>query len=199
MSGFAVVLLAAGNSSRMGAPKQLLDYRGRPLLRHAADVALRSAARRVIVVLGANAAGLRSALDLLPVEIVENPLWDEGMGTSIRAGISAASLLDLTGAILALADQPLITHRTYNNLVEAHFRASRPIVASQYAGTVGVPAFFAREYFPVLASLPPDQGCKGLILRHPGRALLLPCPEAETDIDTPDDYSRLSAAPAGAL
>jgi molybdenum cofactor cytidylyltransferase len=194
MSGYTIVLLAAGNSSRMGTPKQLLEYGGRPLLRHAAETALASQAGRLVVVLGARAPELRPALDGLPAEIVENSLWHQGMGTSIRAGILAAARFDPAGAILALADQPLVDLRTYNRLIEARFRASQPIVASQYAGTVGVPALFATEFFPVLAALPPDQGCKGVILGNLGRSLLLPCPEAETDIDTPRDYALVGQA-----
>jgi molybdenum cofactor cytidylyltransferase len=194
MSGYAIVLLAAGNSSRMGAPKQLLQYGGRPLLRHAAETALASQAGRLVVVLGARAPELRPALDGLPAEIVENSLWHQGMGTSIRAGILAASRLLPPAAILALADQPLVGPHTYTRLVEAHVRDHRPIVASKYAGTVGVPVLFAPEFFPVLAALPPDQGCKGVILGNLGRSLLLPCPEAETDIDTPRDYALVGQA-----
>lgn len=192
MPGHAIVLLAAGNSSRMGAPKQLLQYGGRPLLRHAAETALASQASRVVVVLGARAPELSPVLDGLPVETVENPHWSQGMGTSIRAGILAAVRHDPAGAILALADQPLVSPETYNRLIQARYRAVQPIVASQYAGTVGVPALFASEFFPVLASLPPDQGCKAVLLRHSARSVLLPCPEAETDIDTREDYALLA-------
>jgi molybdenum cofactor cytidylyltransferase len=155
-------------------------------------VALQSRCRPVIVVLGANAGLVRQALDELPVESIENPLWSEGMGTSIQAGLRAAAGYDLDGIILALADQPLITTEIYNQLAAGHETSGKPIVTSEYAGTVGVPVYFAREYFPHLMALKPDQGCKGVILAHSGNALRIPCSEAEADIDTPLDYQRLT-------
>jgi len=187
-----LILLAAGNSTRMGTPKQLLQYRGRPLVHHAALVALQSRCRPVIVVLGANAGPVRQALHDLPVEPIENPLWSEGMGTSIQAGLRAAVDYELDGIILALADQPLVTADTYNLLVAGHETSAKPIVTSVYAGTVGVPVYFAREYFPHLMALKPDQGCKGVILAHSDNALRIACSEAEEDIDTPLDYLRLT-------
>jgi len=193
MGRYGVVLLAAGGSTRMGSPKQLLDYHGKPLLRHAAEVALASDPSRVIVVLGSRAAELRPALAGLPVRIVENPDWEGGMGTSIRAGIEAAEKEALDGVTLGLGDQPLVTAEILDRLVRTHLESGRPIVASEYAGTVGVPVFFAREYFPHLRALKPAQGCKGVILAHTGNAVRLACPEAEVDVDTPADYERLEA------
>lgn len=188
----AVVLLAAGSSSRMGAPKQLLAYQGKPLIRYAVETAVASGCGHVIVVLGANAEPIRAALDGLPVSVVENPDWAGGMGTSIRSGITRAEELGLDGAILALADQPLITAAILARLIEEHLQTGQPIVSSQYAGTVGVPVFFAKSHFGQLLALAPDQGCKGVILRNGDQALRIDCPEAEADIDTPDDYGRLA-------
>ena len=114
------------------------------------------------------------------------------MGTSIQAGIRAAEALELDGAILALADQPLVTSAILCHLAAEHQRTGQPIVASQYAGTVGVPVYFAKSHFPQLLALAPDQGCKGVILKHSDFALRIDCPEAEADIDTPVDYERLA-------
>lgn len=188
----AVILLAAGNSTRMGSAKQLLDFRGKPMLRHAAESALASGCDPVIVVLGAREREFRAALEGLAVEIVVNERWPEGMGTSIQAGLRALENRDIGGAILALADQPFVTPGFLSGLVARHREEGRPIVAAQYSGTAGVPAFFAREAFPLLMALKPDQGCKGVILGHPADALLVDCPEAAMDIDTPDDYARAS-------
>ena len=178
----------------MGAPKQLLDYGGKPLLRHAAQVALASVCSPVIAVIGCRPSEVRPALEGLPVLIVENERWAEGMGTSIHAGVAAAEREALDGLILALADQPLVTFEILDRLVLTHLETGQPIVASQYAGTVGVPVFFSREFFPRLLSLQPDQGCKGVILTHAGSAIRLDCPEAGMDIDTPTDYDRARAA-----
>jgi molybdenum cofactor cytidylyltransferase len=187
---FAVILLAAGNSTRMGTAKQLLDFGGKPLVRHAAESAQSSGCDTVVVVLGANEAEVRPALANLDVEIVVNERWAEGMGTSIQAGLRALENRDIKGAILALSDQPFVTADFLRGLVDKHYQNGKPIVAAQYSGTAGVPVFFAREVFPLLMGLKPHQGCKGVILSHPLDALLVDCPEAAMDIDTPEDYAR---------
>ena len=185
----ALILLAAGNSTRMGTAKQLLDFEGKPMLRHAAETALSSGCDPVIVVLGANEAGIRPALAGLNVEIVVNGRWAEGMGASIQAGLRALERYDVCGTILALSDQPFVTARFLRGLVERHRESGQSIVAAQYSGTAGVPVFFAREAFPLLMALKPDQGCKGVILGHLEDSLLVDCPEAARDIDTPADYA----------
>jgi molybdenum cofactor cytidylyltransferase len=186
---FAVILLAAGNSTRMGAPKQLLDFGGKPLLRHAVETAQASGCDRVVVVLGANEDEIRPSLVGLDVEVAVNERWAEGMGTSIQAGLRALENGDASGAILALSDQPFVTSDFIRGLVDRHCQSGQPIVAAQYSGTAGVPVFFAREAFPLLMALKPAQGCKGVILGHPEDALLVDCPEAAMDIDTPEDYA----------
>jgi len=187
-----LILLAAGSSSRMGRPKQLLEIEGKPLVRRAAETALASICDSVVVVVGAEPASIRAALEGLDVEVVENPEWKQGMGTSIHAGVAQAHGRDADGIILALADQPLVTAGILNNLITTARAGGRPIVASQYAGTVGVPAYFAREFFPQLLALKPGEGCKGLILTQAEKTIGLPCPEAEADIDTPEDFQRIS-------
>lgn len=193
MKSTALILLAAGNSSRMGSPKQLLEFRGVPLIRHAVETALASPCSPVIVVLGANAERVKTAVSDLPVRLVHNERWSEGMGTSIQAGLREADAEGVDGVVLALADQPMVTPHIYDLLVRGHRTSRKPIVASEYAGTVGVPVYFSREAFPSLFALAPDQGCKGVILRHGTEALRIACPEAEADIDTPGDYERVRA------
>lgn len=185
-----LVLLAAGGSTRMGAAKQLLAYRGKPLVRHAAEVALATGCRPVVVVLGARAGEVRVALEGLPLLLVENPRWEEGMGTSIVAGIAALAPYSVEGAVLALADQPRVTPAALNALIAAHRDSGRPVAASRYADTVGVPAFFALELFRELLHLPPAQGCKRVITANPECTILLDCPDAEADLDTPEEYAR---------
>jgi molybdenum cofactor cytidylyltransferase len=192
MKNIAMVLLAAGASTRMGSPKQLLSYRGRPLIRHAAETALAAGCDPVMVVLGAHAPEIRAALDGLDVVVVENTDWKEGIGTSIRAGISGAEIMGCDGAVLGLADQPLVTSEILKRLVDEHEETGRPIVASEYADTVGVPAFFSREYFPKLTALLPSEGCKAVILANIEQSIRISCPEAETDLDTPADYQAVA-------
>jgi molybdenum cofactor cytidylyltransferase len=192
MDNIALVLLAAGGSTRMGSPKQLLPYQGRPLIRHAAETALATGCDPVIVVLGPHLDEIRAALDGLDVVVVENTDWEQGIGTSIRAGISGAAIMGSDGAILALADQPLVTAEILKHLVAEHEETGRPIIASEYAETVGVPAFFSRSYFPKLTSLLPTEGCKAVILANLESSIRIACPEAETDVDTPEDFRSIS-------
>jgi len=173
----------------MGSAKQLLDFRGKPMLRYVVESAQASGCNPVIVVLGANEAEIRPALAGLDIEIVVNECWAEGMGTSIQTGLRALENRDVAGTILTLSDQPFVTADFLRGLTERYLESGHKIVAAQYSGTVGVPAFFAREAFPLLMALKPDQGCKGVILGHPGDALLVDCPDAARDIDTPEDYA----------
>ena len=191
----AIILLAAGHSSRMGAAKQLLEFRGKPMVRHAAETALSSQCGPVVVVAGAYVDEVRNALEGLPVIVDVNSNWPAGIGGSIQTGLAA--LPEESGAaILALADQPLLTAAIYNTLLDRHRVTGRPIVAAAYAGTVGVPVLFSRSHFPHLMALQPDQGCKGVIVKHKDDAELIPCPEAEADVDTTADYQRIRALTA---
>lgn len=191
MNKIGIVLLAAGESARMGTPKQLLSFLGQPLVRHAATIALASECGPVAVVLGAGADSIQPALDGLDLLVTINSRWSEGMGTSIQSGLMALANHPVDAVILSLADQPLLTPRTYERLVRAFETTRRSIVTSEYSDTVGVPVLFAREHFAELMALPPDRGCKGVILRHLESAHRIPCPEAEADLDTPADYQRI--------
>jgi molybdenum cofactor cytidylyltransferase len=194
---FAVIVLAAGESSRMGSPKQLLEFRGKPLIRHAVETALASGCTAVVVVLGAHAAVVRAALDGVAAGskimcFVGNPRWAEGMGSSIQAGLAEAVALGVEGVVLALADQPMVTPEMLDWLVGEHTRTGLPIVASRYSGTVGVPVYFAKERFAALQALAPDQGCKGVILKGGESSFLVDCPAAAVDVDTPGDYAAVA-------
>ena len=145
---FAVIILAAGNSTRMGAAKQLLDFRGKPMLRHAAEIAKLAGGDPVIVVLGANESEFRAALAGLDVEIAVNDRWPEGMGTSIHTGLRALENRDISGAILALADQPFVTPEFLSELVARHCEDAKPIVAAQYSVPPGFPCFSRARPFP---------------------------------------------------
>jgi molybdenum cofactor cytidylyltransferase len=188
-----LIVLAAGGSSRLGHPKQLLPYRGRTLLRHAAETALLSVCRPVVVVLGAQPDRLRPELSGLDVRVVDNPGWEAGMGSSIRAGLAALETAspDGAGLVLMLCDQPLVSAAALDALVQAHADTGSPFVASAYADTRGVPAFFSRALFPELRALPDAQGAKPLLARHAAETVALPLPMGVWDVDTEADYNRL--------
>lgn len=189
----ATIILAAGASTRMGTPKQLLPYRGTSLLRHVVEEAIASVCQPVIVVLGANAEKIYPSLNQLPIQIVENLDWNQGMATSIKTGIQSLSHLNekIEAIILTLGDQPFISAQIINRLVEAYYTTEKPIIASEYAGTWGVPALFDRTIFSELIALKPSEGAKKIIKKHQHQTFCLPFPQGAIDIDTPQDYQQL--------
>ncbi len=193
MSSIAIVILAAGASTRMRMPKQLLRIHGRSLVRHAVDAALGSSCRPVVVVLGAHAEAIRPELEGLPVQVVQNGRWAEGLSTSIRAGIEALpSAPDSPEAVvLTLCDQPFVESDSIEALVAAYRSTRRPIVASQYGGTLGVPTLFSRALLPELLALEGDTGARQVIQAHAATVWPVPCPQGAVDLDTPEDHAAI--------
>ncbi|HAX79540.1 MAG TPA: 4-diphosphocytidyl-2C-methyl-D-erythritol synthase [Cyanobacteria bacterium UBA11372] len=189
----ATIILAAGASTRMGTPKQLLPYRGTTLLRHVVEQAIASVCQPIIVVLGANAEKIYPSLNQLPIQIVENLNWNQGIGTSIKTGIESLSHLHekIEAIILTLGDQPFISTQIINRLVEAYHTTGQPIIASEYAETCGVPALFDRTIFAELITLKQTEGAKKIIKKHHHQTFSLPFPQGAIDIDTPQDYQQL--------
>jgi molybdenum cofactor cytidylyltransferase len=188
-----LILLAAGSSTRMGRPKQLLSYRGTTLLRHAALTALETGFGPVVVVLGAEADRCRAEIADLPVHSVVNDSWQEGMGTSIRTGIAQLISLasNLEAILIVLHDQPMINAAKLRELAAARV-PGHCAVAAAYGGTLGAPALFARELFDELAALDGNQGARRILDVHRDRVSRMEMPEALEDIDTPADYERLA-------
>jgi molybdenum cofactor cytidylyltransferase len=188
---FGAVILAAGASTRMGQPKQLLPRAGRPLLVRAVEAALASPAWPVVVVVGAHGDAIRAALAKLPVLVTENPAWAEGMASSIRAGVTTLGQFSraLDGALIALCDQPAFSADTIAQLVAAQRATGRSIVAAHYAGRHGAPALFLREHFPTLAALTGEEGARTLLNGQPERIASVDLPALALDLDTPADYA----------
>ncbi len=184
----AVAVLAAGGSSRMGTCKQLILLDGETLVHRAARRARRSAAARVLVVVGAEAGGVVDAVSDLRVEIVENRGWVEGIGSSIAAAARAIRSDESIDAILfTLADQPSITSSMIDRLIaEAQ---SFSIVASAYADGPGVPALFRKVHFDALAGMGGDRGARSLIVSDE-EAKILSFDRELDDIDQPEDLDR---------
>jgi molybdenum cofactor cytidylyltransferase len=193
-SSVGLILLAAGVSSRLGTPKQLLSVQGQSLLRRSAMTALATQCRPALVVLGAYSERLREEIHDLPLTVVENPFWRDGMGTSIRAGVTALQdLCDVAAVALTLCDQPLITARSIDALVSAQRTSKSLAAASEYNGTIGVPAVFDLALFSELRSLDGASGAKQVLQRHRDQVVSLSVPEAGVDIDTAGDYDRFMA------
>jgi xanthine dehydrogenase accessory factor len=190
---FAAIILAAGASTRLGQPKQLLLHEGTPLIVRAAQAALSAGASPVIVVLGAHAEKIRPALADLPVTIVENPHWAEGMGTSIATGFSALPVGTPTvgSVLLAVCDQPHFSANSIARLRTA-LDGRHTIAATRHGDTAGVPAIFTHSHFPTLRLLRGAEGARRIISAHTDTTALVDLPELAFDIDTPTDLARLN-------
>jgi len=188
---FGAVILAAGASTRMGEPKQLLPLEGRPLLVRAVEAALASPAWPVVVVVGAHADKIRPVLARHPVLVAENPAWAEGMASSLRAGIDTLRQFSrsLDAALIALCDQPAFSAEAIAHLVAAQRTTGRSIVAARYAERLGAPALFLREHFAALAALTGEEGARTLLQQHADRVAAVDLPELAIDLDTPGDYA----------
>ena len=183
----AIVVLAAGGSTRMGSAKQLLTLDGRTLLRRAAETAVATGCHPVVVVVGRDAGVMRTELAGLPVTVVDNPDWPAGMGSSIRAAMAVVPP-DVAGVVVTLCDQPHVDAAALATLIGAFHHTGRT-TAARYAGTVGVPAVFAPSALPALRSLDPAAGAKRLL--GGGDVDAVDLPAAAVDVDTPADYRRV--------
>jgi molybdenum cofactor cytidylyltransferase len=185
------VVLAAGGSSRLGKPKQLLRFGKSSLLRRSAEAALEAGCRPVVVVLGAESGRVGPEVEDLPVTVVVNERWREGMAASILAGVEALRCEEpgAEALLLLVCDQPHLSAELLRRLCAAFDGREGRRVACEYGGTVGVPALFHRSLFDRLAGLRGDRGAKSLLLEAGEDLLTLSWPEGATEIDRPEDWS----------
>jgi molybdenum cofactor cytidylyltransferase len=195
-----VIVLAAGASTRLGRPKQLVRVGGQPVLHNVVSQAVALAGGSVTVVLGAHARDLTRLLQRSPASVVINRQWEEGIASSIRCGLQALPS-SATAALFLLGDQVAVSVADLQRLGAAWGGHDTVIAAAVYGGTVGVPAIFPRCCFGELALLRGDQGARVLLARHAHRLAHVPMPSAAIDLDTPADLARLVARerPVGQL
>jgi len=190
----AAILLAAGSSSRLGRPKQLLDFQGETLIVRALRLAQEAGAHPLITVLGAHHEEIWAAVSGKNVVPVINSAWNQGIATSIHAGMRALEGLnpELSGVLILTCDQPLLTANHLRALLESFYAQATPCcIASAYAGTLGIPAVFPRSAFVDLYALRGDKGAR-LLFRDPSRPVIeIPFPGGEVDIDLPCDLAHL--------
>ena len=194
-SGIGIIILAAGGSLRLGKPKQLLEYEGQSLLRRSAEAALNCECENVVVVMGFEADDLAKELRDLPVGIALNERWAEGISSSIKAGLIKLfdTNPDIVAVVIMLCDQPFVNEQTIRSLVDTYRLSGKPVVAAEYDGVVGVPALFDREMFDELLKLEGDAGARVVIRQNVGdKVATVPTPEAAFDVDTPEDFQRIS-------
>ena len=206
MRNVGAVVLAAGGSSRLGQPKQLLTFRGETLVRRAVRAAAEAGCDPVIVVVRGQNDAIQSEVDIRDsrispssssekttrVMVVENAEWRNGVGTSIRRGVEhLPGFVD--AAVLLTCDQPFVDAGVIRRLISTQEKTGKPIVASAYANTLGVPAIFDRSCFAALLTLRDDSGAKTLMTTRPNDVAAVGFEQGAIDIDTPEDFERLTA------
>lgn len=188
----AGIILAAGSSSRMGRPKQLLPFRGKTVIERIVDCALKSSLSKVVVVLGHLADELRPLLAGREVMVVLNPDYKRGQSSSIQTGLQAVRE-EVDAVLFLLGDQPLITPETIDRILSAYASSSGPIVMPLFDGRRGNPVLFDRQTFERIESLSGDTGARILFQEYAGQIVEVPFHDSSVhfDIDTEQDYSAL--------
>ena len=188
----AGIILAAGGSSRLGRPKQLCEWRGKPLVCHAVEACLAVCGGGLVVVTGAHAQEVEARLQIYPVRIVRNDDWQTGMSGSLQAGIQELRGSNFAGLLISLCDQPLLNADDLVSLVDVWQAAPDLPAAARYDRVTGVPAIFPSSSLGALAQLQGDEGARSLLAACP-TVSRVEMPAAAFDIDTVDDLARLGA------
>src|SRR6266404_2404887 len=189
----AAVVLAAGGSARFRKPKQFALFEGETFIRRIVAAAIEADCAPVVVVTGEDSAQITSELTQFTVTIAMNPDWQSGLGSSIAVGVQRAIDLaaDLDAVVLLTCDQPFVNVAVLTQMIQLRLTSRKPIIASAYAETIGIPALFDRSCFPDLLRLEGDSGAKGIILARPHNVASFDFPAGQIDIDTAADYEKL--------
>ena len=188
-----IVILAAGASTRLGRPKQLLQYQGKTLLAHAMNEAVNSKVDAVVVILGKDAKLFKKEIDEKKVRVAINSSWEEGMASSVRLGLD--TLFNdkpyIDAVIFMVCDQPHISSSILNELIKTQQKTTKQIVTCNYGDSLGPPALFHKKYFKELVKLSGDAGARKIVQRNMNDVATISFPEGKIDIDTEEDYEKL--------
>ncbi|HSF88956.1 MAG TPA: nucleotidyltransferase family protein [Saprospiraceae bacterium] len=189
----AVLILAAGKSSRLGSPKQLLNFEGSALISRVAKTAIDAAIGEVFVVVGANAEEIVMELNMPDLYVVKNEEWEEGMASSIRNGLDQVQKSDpmVDGIMILVCDQPYLNADTLREILHQQRASGHAMAASVYHDQVGTPAVFHRSIFPALMELRGDTGARKIVSAYGEQVALVPFEKGIIDIDTREDYEKL--------
>jgi molybdenum cofactor cytidylyltransferase len=188
----SIILLAAGESSRLGSPKQLLEYQGKNLLQHTIDIT-RKLSLETVVVLGAFKEEILARVNIYEANVVENVDWSEGLASSIRCGLCEVLKAnpETEAIILVLCDQPFLTAEILQEMVEKYRSSGQSIVHCSYGDVSGPPTLFHKSLFPYLMELKGGQGAKKVVDMFPNQVTFTDFPKGKFDIDTLADYHQL--------
>ena len=188
-----IIILAAGASTRLGEPKQLLTFQNKTLISRAVETSINSKCVNTAVILGANVETIKKEIEDFPINICTNENWKTGMASSIKCGLDLllSEQKKLNAVLILLCDQPFIESKHINQLLKTFEQTNKDIVATEYKNTIGVPALFSSKLFDKLLKLEGDKGARQIIKTNPDLLQTIPIPEAEFDIDTVEDYQKL--------
>lgn len=188
-----IIILAAGNSSRLGQPKQLLPYRDGTLLQHLITEVFLVQDAVIIVVTGANRELIEKEIDPFNIKTIFNQDWELGMSSSINTGLKKLleSHPEIENCIFTVCDQPFVSHSIFENLITEFSKTRKGIIASSYAETLGTPVLFDKKYFNELLNLKGQEGAKKIINRFLEDTASIPFEKGNIDIDTEEDYNTL--------
>ncbi len=192
MKKIGIIILAAGESKRMGSPKQLLEVEGKSLIHHTAEIALATDCYPIVLVIGANKAQIAPEIIDLPLTVIDNPMWHEGMASSVKMGLAGIYMTfkNIEAVIMLVCDQPYISVSLLERMIKIYQTKSPRIVACRYGDQIGVPALFDRSLFDELLNLKGDKGAKPVLMNHLDETHLLTFEAGNIDLDTPEEYKR---------
>lgn len=196
MKNTGIILLAAGNSSRMGTAKQLLSYQGKTFLDRTIDTALEVFNQdQIILVLGADHNEIASKIENKNIQISINDDWQSGMASSIKAGLETLKkhIPDLEHCFISVCDQPFLTSEIFAEMFQLKENSNKNIIAARYSDTIGVPALFSKKNFEALMELSGEQGAKKIIQRNMEDVETFEFENGAIDIDTKVDYENLKS------
>jgi molybdenum cofactor cytidylyltransferase len=191
------LLLAAGTSSRMGDFKQLMPFRGRTFVEACVETLLASKADETIVVVGHRAEDVRRAIERLPVRIVSNDDYLEGMASSIKVGVRAVDEGETDAILVALCDQPHVPTSVVDTVIAAYKASNALIVTPTIAGDSGHPVIFDLSLRDEILAVDPSEGLRAVTYAHRAERLRVPVDTVAIidDVDTPEDYDRIVVNP----
>ena len=187
---YAILILAAGNSKRLGRPKQLVKWNESTLLNHTIVQASKVDNADTYIALGGNQSDIRPSI-MGEAIILDIPNWQDGMGTTISSSLNQIDSDIYDGVILCVCDQPYISNEVFDKLINAFENRTSSIIVSQYKTDSGPPTLFAKKYYPNLLHLQGDSGAKRIIRKHINEVSFISFENGDIDIDTEDDVKKL--------